>query len=340
MTNISRENYEVWFIDYLDGKLDSDARAALDDFLQTNPDLEKELKGVEELKLSSAVPQYSSTASLYKKESDLMAVSRPDYLLIKQMEQGLSGEEEFELSEEIRSDGLLIKKGLEFQQTKLHAETIPYLKKGALLQRSVGFRYMIARVAAAVIFLAVLLTVWNSDSFFSSQKQEVALQKLQSLPAIFEEQEFSVPEPIHVAEGRTGQEEYNRQQPEVILSAIENRQDFLAEKKGEEVPMQRMISNVLKEGLAVQVPNAYETGLRHMMPMYLDINRDCEPMLAQQSPRYESPSENNFLMKGIQFVDRVSGDLVNFDKLYDEDGNFVAYNLKAGYLEVERKLRR
>jgi hypothetical protein len=45
-------------------------------------------------------------------------------------------------------------------------------------------------------------------------------------------------------------------------------------------------------------------------------------------------------MKSLQLVDRVSGDLVNFDKLYDEDGNYVAYNFKAGYFEVERKIRR
>ncbi|WP_010662263.1 hypothetical protein [Marinilabilia salmonicolor] len=340
MMKISRENYEIWFIDYLDGKLDSKARTALDDFLQANPDLEKELKGFEEVKLSSAVPQYSSTASLYKNESDLMAVSRPDYLLIKQMEQGLSGEEESELSEEIRCDGSLIKRGLEFQQTKLLAEAIPYFKKGALLQRSVVFRYMTARVAAAVIVVAVFLTVWNSDSFFSFQKQEVALQKLSSRPAIFEEQDFSVPEPVQMVEGRMGQDKYIHQQSEVISSEIDNNQEFSPEMKGKEVPMERMISNVLKEGLAVQVPNAYEAGLRHMMPMYLDINRNSEPMFAKQSSQSDSPSEGNFLMKGIQFVDRVSGDLVNFDKLYDEDGNFVAYNFKAGYLEVERKLRR
>jgi len=169
MMSISRDNYEVWFIDYLDGKLDREALAKLQEFLQANPDLEKELKEFSEVSLSPDTVEYESIESLYKKESDLIAVSRPDYLLIKQMEQGLTEEENIELSEEIRNDESLIKRGLEYQQTRLVAADISYQQKGALIRRSIAPWYRTTRIAAAVIVVALLLTVGCCCSFYCSQ---------------------------------------------------------------------------------------------------------------------------------------------------------------------------
>jgi hypothetical protein len=74
--------------------------------------------------------------------------------------------------------------------------------------------------------------------------------------------------------------------------------------------MVKLTSKPVKLELAGQVFNAYETGLRHMMPLYLDINRDQKRLLSAVEPKSVSQREGNFLMKSLQFVDRVSGDLV------------------------------
>ena len=45
--NIGRDNYESYFMDYLDGKLDTVQVEVLMSFLEFNPDLKQELEGLE-----------------------------------------------------------------------------------------------------------------------------------------------------------------------------------------------------------------------------------------------------------------------------------------------------
>lgn len=49
--DINRENYESFFIDYLDGRMSPDQVVELMSFLKENPDLEAELKQFEEIKI-------------------------------------------------------------------------------------------------------------------------------------------------------------------------------------------------------------------------------------------------------------------------------------------------
>ena len=58
---INKENYEVYFIDYLDDKLDELTVAKLRLFLELHPELKEELAGMEEIRL---VPERSALNSL------------------------------------------------------------------------------------------------------------------------------------------------------------------------------------------------------------------------------------------------------------------------------------
>jgi len=49
---INRENYELYFVDYLDGNLSDYEIRMLEDFLLINPDLRTELEGTEKISLS------------------------------------------------------------------------------------------------------------------------------------------------------------------------------------------------------------------------------------------------------------------------------------------------
>jgi hypothetical protein len=62
MMNIDRNNYEICFIDYLDGNLSLEEIDMLLDFLNENPDLKEELKGLEQIKieeLKGGVPSFN-----------------------------------------------------------------------------------------------------------------------------------------------------------------------------------------------------------------------------------------------------------------------------------------
>lgn len=51
MTSISKNNYEVFFLDYIEGRLDAAETSALLQFLETHPELKEELDSIELIKL-------------------------------------------------------------------------------------------------------------------------------------------------------------------------------------------------------------------------------------------------------------------------------------------------
>lgn len=73
---ITRENYELFFIDYLDGKLSDQEIEMVEKFLLLNPDLRNELEGLENITL--------------KPESDIY----PDKALARQIDLSLPVDEE------------------------------------------------------------------------------------------------------------------------------------------------------------------------------------------------------------------------------------------------------
>lgn len=343
MMNINRENYELWFIDFLDGKLGEEAQKELKVFLKKHPDLEKELNDFKEIRLQPEAISFEGSDSLQKTEPDLMGISRPDYLLIKQMEEGLNQKEETDFADAIRNDENLIVRGKEFQFSKLIAAEILFPGKSSLLRRTVGqLFFRIGRVAASAAIIA--FGVFIGYRYFSPfpQERQIVMEKLPVRPVDLETSIVSGSElaVIPIREGKLSISNLNSGIQDSLYKVLED-ENRETSKNLKVIPVENKLTPMLaKIEVKDIVPNAYETGLRHMMPMYLDINRDPEPLLAVADPRSEDAGQETFLMRSLQFVDRVSGDLVNFDKLYDEEGNYVAYNLKAGNLQVERKVKK
>lgn len=341
MKSISRENYEIWFVDYLDGKLGESSKQELKDFLEANPDLAGELNSFESLELKPEPVAFSSKHRLEKNEADLMEMSYVDYLLVKQMEDGLNDDEEQELSQKIKNDESLIKRGKEFQLTRLSAESVTFTAKASLMHRGIGKLYIIGiRVASAAA--VILAAIWGYQNFLlpdtnnslaelkplesksiPAEKSKIETQQLvvSTLPKIetinqYEVDQKSEHQPSKYIEKAEKRNEIN--QPEMTLLAA---------------------GSIRTISLPVEMPSAYEAGLRHMMPQYLDIHNRQQALLANQNKKSSAQNENSLFVKGLKFVDKVSGDLVNFERLYDEDGNYVAYNLKAGNIEMKQKVK-
>lgn len=94
---ISRENYEIWFIDYLDGKLSDDAVQMLYVFLEANSDLAEEFELItnQSLKFDSPEEIVFPDKSILKKTQDEVS-EELNILLAKEAESNLtSSEKEF-----------------------------------------------------------------------------------------------------------------------------------------------------------------------------------------------------------------------------------------------------
>jgi hypothetical protein len=73
--NINRNNYEVYIIDYFDGKLDPVQTAELMYFLSQNPDLEYEFNAFENLKMPESQIKFNDKEVLKKEYADVKSVT-------------------------------------------------------------------------------------------------------------------------------------------------------------------------------------------------------------------------------------------------------------------------
>ncbi|MBL0315559.1 MAG: hypothetical protein IPP69_07155 [Flavobacteriales bacterium] len=91
---ISRENYEIWFIDYLDGKLSDDAVQVLHAFLEVNSDLAEEFDLItnQSLKFDSPEEIVFPDKSILKKAQDEFS-EELNLLLAKEAESNLTSSE-------------------------------------------------------------------------------------------------------------------------------------------------------------------------------------------------------------------------------------------------------
>jgi hypothetical protein len=129
---ISRDNYEIWIIDYIDGKLTTEQVGQLVLFLEMNPDIAEEFDGLDEVKLEICNPTYSGKEDLLKEPMDL-PMEDVDMLLAKKLEGDLSAEEEKAVDAMIGSHEWIARSWSLLKRTKVANYSAAYSGKESLI---------------------------------------------------------------------------------------------------------------------------------------------------------------------------------------------------------------
>ncbi len=166
--SINRNNYESWFMDYIDGRLDTAAVEMLMTFLDANPDLRKELDGLKEIRLEPGQVDYADKAALRKPDNDpdpsILLEHFEDYCLAA-VEKQLSQREEEILQEIVEQDPEKFMTYRLYQSTILKTDPqIKYPRKSGLRKRYIelpAVRISTASIAAAVLLLLALPRVFR-----------------------------------------------------------------------------------------------------------------------------------------------------------------------------------
>ena len=132
---IDRSNYEVWFIDSLDGNLNSLQAEQLKLFLDQNPDLREELDDLTPLNLVSSGISFRHKEDLKKSPSDISPYQF-DYLCAAYLENDLTNSQQTELNEIVSTDPDKKKRFDLIQKTILSPVRISYKHKNLLLKRT------------------------------------------------------------------------------------------------------------------------------------------------------------------------------------------------------------
>jgi len=167
---ISKENYEIWFMDFADGKLSADEKVCLHQFLELHPELQSEFEAFRELNSIAYLPNFEQAPakqSLKKSIQSTTAIHTDNYteFIIADMEGDLSEYEKAELAKFIDKNPGVKKEQSLFFKTKLHAnEKLVFPNKKSLKKTLIiGLRPVVyARIAAAAMFIGFIFSLFQN----------------------------------------------------------------------------------------------------------------------------------------------------------------------------------
>ena len=162
---INRNNYEAYFIDYLEGNLDERLVDSFLEFLKLNPDLKEELALFESV---NAVPEnisFRKKDDLYKEKFD--SEEEFNNAAIASLEGDITDLDKFEFETYLDEHPEKKQDAALFSKTKLKPDiSIVFSKKNKLYKKSVGKTILLwsGRVAAVLILAVAFFTLMNNRS--------------------------------------------------------------------------------------------------------------------------------------------------------------------------------
>jgi len=164
---INRHNYEELFLLYVDKELDDAQQIAVEEFVQQNPDLGKELDLLKRSILTEDEVRFEAKEILYKKEAGISLTNYEEYFLLL-ADKELSDNEMAEVEKFVLKHPQLQEEYTLLQQTILTPETIKFTHKEALYRtekkrRVIPFTLIKMGVAAAVTGLVAALWIFTQN---------------------------------------------------------------------------------------------------------------------------------------------------------------------------------
>lgn len=191
---ITRDNYEPYFLDYLEGKLEENMIDEFLDFLEQNPDLKEELHLFENIHLPEEEVFFSGKKHLYKLSAEEQTAF--EMKAVACMEGDLKDEERESFEAYLASHPELQREYDLFEKTRMVADTHVQYPRRQQLYRKSGTIILMNWIARAA---AVGLLLWGINSLIQPASQtklpssggEMATVKTSPAPSV-----NKIPEPV------------------------------------------------------------------------------------------------------------------------------------------------
>lgn len=171
---ITRDNYEAWFILYLDNELDAESRAAVEAFALAHPDLGEELDMLLQTRLvPDSHQRFGPLDSLMKKEAteDAIPDQYRDWMLLR-VDGELDAEKENELDEWLANEPAGQKEMEWLLRTRLQPEAeLVYPDKENLYRTELPRRAIIIQWRRIAVAASLLLAISTAAHVWSVQER-------------------------------------------------------------------------------------------------------------------------------------------------------------------------
>lgn len=339
MINISRNNYEEYFLDFHDGQLSPDDEKNLFSFLDKNPDLKEELGHLEKnSRINKNKNVLFVNKNALKKTSIFGELTEDNFdeLCIAMIEDDLNENEKLKFNEFLKIASR--QKDLElYKLTKLSPEYSIIFKDKPKIKKQVGNTYHLKKnyklisVAASIIILIALYL------FIPREITENNEFLVQDIPSIKTEDDFPEVKPedkkgevermtIINTTNRDIKEELYIQKHEIETAEVLEKRitgDYL------------VISDLLPVGIMLDVENLLE--IKEISPVLLDMNNpnkeeatkymSVKTFLASTFNKTVLKKENkdrieffDIAQAGVKGINKLTGSNMKLERKYDKNG--------------------
>jgi hypothetical protein len=178
---ITRKNYEIYFIDYLEGNLNEKLVDEFLEFLKQNPDLKKELKAFKAYEAEEEEIFFLKKENLYKEKYD--SQEEFNIAVIGIIEDTLSPEEIYNFQNYLNNHPEKEKDFNLFQQTKLKADkTLTFKHRNRLYKTSSTKRtiFFISKIAAIIVlFFSITILLRKHSEIETPESYIVKVTKIE-----------------------------------------------------------------------------------------------------------------------------------------------------------------
>ena len=362
MLNINRNNYEIFFIDYMENTLSQDEREQVELFMDCNPDLKEEFFSLMDVNLPEERVVFSEKESL-KKNLVLPDASPLENLSIAYMEGDITIPQERELKEML-SNAVNQREHDLIQHTKLQSDlSIQFPKKSELKKKHSKFIRLLPYTAAAASAALLIgfglqlgqLEVKQSPKAQAQTEISTTVQKkeiLISTPQDENKTKTDTEQPIKTKENKTVQNDTNEeilipvqpipakttetekaiQRESFNIQRLETKQVLLAEAK---LNKKLMNSNFAADYLMQSIDNEFPD-------VKIDRGENSSD-LAKRIEVVRKKRKRDFLLwtvadAGIKMVNKITGGEMSLEREYDETGNMTALRYDSKRYQYEKKM--
>ncbi len=349
---ISKENYEIWMIDYLDGNLSEEDQKLFLQFLDEHPEYKEELKDLDKTFLSpeESIP-YDKT-DLFKTEADEIGIPYKDYIAIKETEEGLNPEEiEWKESfvKENNANNIFFE---EYKKTfikTIHSVCYPY--KNALKRVHFAPFLTIKNVKQFSIAatIAILLSIGSLSILKQNTKQvdpiasnNKSAERIDSVDVLMHNNIAQTNKPAITKQTTKNQDQRKSTISHIKqLAVTKSIKEHLIER--DTIPLIANSAPIQK--LHTERVNAYEIGLNEMMPILISIKLQEKQEQDLAKREYISKESERlqrqawFVTQSARVLNLLSGNNTKIHKIVNEEGELIAYQVESRNITVSNKIR-
>ncbi len=346
---INRNNYESFFVDYLEGKLDEKLVDDFIEFLQQNPDLKEELSLFENISIGREEITFNKKEFLLKEKYDVEHAFNEAAIAVLEEEISTSDKAEFE---KYLSNHPEKQKEVDlFRLTKLQAdETVVFSKKNKLYKKESGRIILLWSMRVAAVFivaLSVYIYIDKTSETFKPENQIAVLEKvpekkpnteeIKEVPVKTEKKEI---EPAIKEEKQILKKEKTKSEP--VKSLRENSKGRL---ENEDLAMIR-INHEIPSKLQSLNPSFYAGIAKiELVPVKINTPESIETFndeillvdIVKEKTGIDKLNFNNITKAGLSFVSNISNEKFNYETNSDGKITEVKYDSRILAFSIPTK---